>query len=307
LRSTSSAKTPHPRKAAASSRRRRPSAAVPKELREAGFSTRKALGQHFLTDARILRRIADACELTTAGTVVEVGAGTGALTAELSRRAGRVVAVELDDQLCAYLRQRFAGTNVTVVCGDVRALPPAELLAQAGVEPPYTVAGNLPYYVAQPVLRHFLEGEPQPERLLVMVQAEVAESIVARPPKMSLLGVSVQLYGEAVLLFRVPPSAFAPPPKVQSAVVRIDVAPRPRAGARDSDAFFTVVRAGFSAPRKQLRNSLARGLGIEPALAGELLAAAVIDPTLRPQALALEQWSALTDAWLAAGRPEATS
>jgi 16S rRNA (adenine1518-N6/adenine1519-N6)-dimethyltransferase len=276
---------------------------VPQELREAGFATRKALGQHFLTDARILRRIADACELTPASAVVEVGAGTGALTAELSKRAGRVVAVELDDKLYAYLRQRFEGTNVTIVAGDARAQPPAELLAQAGVGPPYTVAGNLPYYVAQPVLRHFLESSPPPERLLVMVQAEVAESIVAQPPKMSLLGVSVQLFGEATLLFRVPPSSFAPPPKVQSAVVRIDVAPRPRAGVRDTEAFFTVVRAGFSAPRKQLRNSLARGLGVEPAVASELLAAAAIDPTLRPQALALEQWSALTDAWNAAGRP----
>ena len=181
---------------------------------------------------------------------------------------------------------------------------PAAALAQARARVPYVVAGNLPYFIAQPLLRHYLEADPAPSRLIVMLQAEVAESIVAGPGRMTLLGVSVQLYGEPRLLFRVPPGAFHPPPKVSSALVRIDVAPALRANVRDREAFFRVVRAGFSAKRKQLRNALAHGLRIDAPIARELLAAARIEPTLRAQNLPLEAWAALTDAWIARGRPE---
>ncbi len=284
-------------------RQRRPG--PPRELRDAGLSARKALGQHFLTSSRTVRRIAEAAGLSANDIVIEVGAGLGGLTAELASRAGRVVAVEIDEQLAGYLRRRFAGTpNVTVLPGDALALPPAEALARAGASGPYVVAGNLPYNIAQPLLRHFLEANPKPQRLVVMVQAEVAESIVAGPGEMTLLGLSVQLYGEPRLLFRVPPSAFYPPPKVRSAVVRIDVLPRPRAGVSDTAAFFHVARAGFGTRRKQLRNALAHGLRIDTGAAAQLLAAARIDPTLRPQAIALEQWAALARAWVSAGRPE---
>jgi 16S rRNA (adenine1518-N6/adenine1519-N6)-dimethyltransferase len=278
-------------------RRRRRGPRAPREL--AGLSARKSLGQHFLTSTRTLGRIADAAELSPADTVIEVGAGLGGLTAELSSRAGRVVAIELDDALAERLRARFDGTNVTIIHGDALELDPARVVAQ-----PYTVAGNLPYNVAQPLLRHFLEASPRPERLVVMVQAEVADSIVAKPGNMTLLAVSVQLYGEPKLLFRVPPSAFYPPPKVRSAVVRIDVAPALRAPVDDIEAFFRIARAGFGTKRKQLRNALATGLRIDNAAAAELLASAGVDPTLRPQALPLEAWAALTDAWIARGQPE---
>ena len=284
--------------------RRRRGPRAPRELREAGVPARKALGQHFLINTRILRRIADAAELSPDETVIEIGAGLGGLSAELAARAGRVIAIELDEALADYLRQRFAGTHVLIVQGDALALQPAEVLARADASTPYVVVGNLPYNIAQPLLRHYLEAQQQPTRLVVMVQAEVAESIVARPGEMSLLSVSVQLYGEPRLLFRVPPSAFYPPPKVRSAVVRIDVAPRLRAPVDDVEAFFRVVRAGFGTKRKQLRNALAHGLRIDTATAAELLAAAGIDPTLRAQSLPLEAWAALARAWIARGRPE---
>ena len=232
--------------------------------------------------------------------MIEIGAGLGGLTAELSSRAGRVVAIELDDALAPYLEQRFANTNVTVVHGDALGLEPADLIERG----PYVVAGNLPYNVAQPLLRHHLEARLKPERLVVMVQAEVAESIAAKPGEMSLLACSVQLYGEPRVLFRVPPSAFYPPPKVRSAVVRIDIAPRLRAEVDDIEAFFRVARAGFSTRRKQLRNALANGLRIEAPSAAELLAAAGIDATLRAQDLSLDQWAGLARAWVARGRPE---
>lgn len=284
--------------------RRRTPAAL-RELRRAGIFARKALGQHFLTSPRILRRIADAATIAADEVVIEVGAGLGGLTVELAQRARRVLAIELDAALADYLRRRFAGTNVFVLQGDALAVTPTEALARAGTAGgPYLVVGNLPYSIAQPLLRHFLEAQPPPRRLVVMVQAEVAESIVAGPGELSLLGVSVQLYGEPRLLFRVPPSAFYPPPKVRSAVVRIDVPGRPRAPVEDREAFFRVVRAGFGTKRKQLRNALAHGLRIDPATAAGLLAAAEIDPALRPQDLSLESWAALTRAWIEHGRPE---
>lgn len=276
---------------------RRRSPRPPRELREAGISARRSLGQHFLVSAATLRRVAEAVEPHDDETVVEIGPGLGGLTAELARRARRVVAIELDDSLERYLRRRFEGANVTVIHGDATEIDPVEALRRAGAGPPYAVAGNLPYNVAQPILRRCLESAPPPRRLAVMVQAEVAASIVAGPGGMSLLGVSVQLYGEPRVLFRVPPSAFYPPPKVRSAVVRIDVAPTLRAPVDDTEAFFRIARAGFGTKRKQLRNALANGLGISSGEASHLLERAGIEPALRAQELSLDDWAALAGAW----------
>jgi 16S rRNA (adenine1518-N6/adenine1519-N6)-dimethyltransferase len=261
---------------------------------------RKRHGQHYLTDRNVLRRIADAAQVEPGGTVLEVGAGRGDLTAELARRAGIVVAVELDDALADLLRRRFAGSNVRVVHADVLALAPGELLRAGGATPPYVVVGNLPFYIASAVVRHFLEGDVRPARLVVTVQREVAEHMTARPGAMTLLSVAVQAYGEARRLFTIPPGAFHPRPKVYSTVVRVDVADEPRAGLpRERMAeFFHVVRAGFAAPRKRVRNSLALGLGVGAAEAEALLRAAGVDPSRRPGELSLEDWAALTRAWL---------
>ncbi len=267
-------------------------------------AAKKSLGQHFLADAAVVSRIVDALAPTDDKTVIEIGAGTGVLTNELASCARRVIAIELDDNLADQLQEQFADTNVDVVHGDALDIEPRELLESAES---YLLAGNLPYNIAQPVLRRFLEAVPQPRRLVVMVQAEVAKSIVAEAGGMSVLSVAVQLYGKPRLLFRVPPSAFQPPPKVHSAVVRIDVTPRLRADVQDKEAFFRIVRAGFSARRKQLRNALANGLRIDASAAGALLDAANVDPTLRPQALSLDAWASLERAWTKGGRPEGQS
>ena len=259
----------------------------------------------------MLARIVAAADISPEDTIVEIGAGLGVLTRELADRARAVVAVEVDEKLCLHLRQNLQShPNVTVVCADILSLSPARLLEeaglpaclpdrraeQAGARGPYAVVANLPYYIAAPVLRHFLEGDPPPTRLVVMLQREVAESIAAGPGRMSLLGVAVQFYGQPHLLFGVPPRAFHPPPKVRSAVLRIDVGEGPRVEVPNASAFFEVVRAGFSAPRKQLRNSLAQGLGLPPTEAGGLLSAAGIDPRRRPQELSIEEWAALCQA-----------
>jgi len=259
---------------------------------------RKRLGQHFLTDRHILQRILAAARLSPSDTVVEVGAGRGILTQGLAQDAGRVIAVEIDEALCEQIRLRLAPhPNVTIICGDILALPPEELLARADAALPYVVVANLPYYIASAVLRRFLEAETPPQQLIVMVQAEVAESMSAEPGRMGLLSVATQFYAEARILFYVPPRAFRPPPKVRSAVVRLDVRPEPAVTVDDREAFFRLVRAGFSAPRKQLRNVLALGLGIEPTAAEALLAAAAIDAQRRAQALSMEEWARLYEAW----------
>jgi 16S rRNA (adenine1518-N6/adenine1519-N6)-dimethyltransferase len=163
--------------------------------------------------------------------------------------------------------------------------------------PPYAVVANLPYNIAAPTLRKFLESDCQPTRLVVMVQAEVAESIAAAPGKMSLLAVATQVYADTQIVMRVAPGAFTPPPKVHSAVVRLDVLPRPRASV-PLDAFFRVVRAGFGNPRKQLRNSLSFGLHVKQERIDAVLAAGGIDPTRRPHMLSIAEWESIARAWL---------
>jgi len=259
---------------------------------------RKRLGQHFLTDRRILQRILAAAHLSPDDTVVEAGAGRGILTESLAQAAGRVIAVEIDEALCEQMRLRLAPyPNVAIVCGDILALPPEELLTHAGATPPYVVVANLPYYIASAVLRRFLEAQTPPRQLIVMVQAEVAESMSAEPGRMGLLSVATQFYAQARILFFVPPRAFRPPPKVRSAVVRLDVRSQPAVAIDDREAFFRLVRAGFAAPRKQLRNVLVLGLGLEPTAAEALLAEAAIDAQRRAQTLSLEEWARLYEAW----------
>lgn len=261
--------------------------------------SRKALGQHFLCDSRVAARIAAAAGLTLDDTVVEIGPGRGFLTRRLARLAGRVVAVELDPQLCAELPARlgFPG-NLQCVAADARVADLPGLAAAASAPTAgYQVIGNLPYYAANPIIRRTLESAPPPSQALFMVQKEVADSMTAQPGAMTLLSVATQYYAEARLVCAVPPAAFRPPPKVRSAVVRLIPRERPAVDTPDREAFFAVVRAGFAAPRKQLRNSLSQGLGIAPGAGGELLARAGIDGRRRPATLHLPEWASIGHAW----------
>ena len=260
---------------------------------------KKRFGQHFLSDQNILTRIVDAADLQGDETAVEVGPGLGSLTSMLAQRASRVIAVEVDRDLTPVLRERFAETrNVAIIEADVLEHDPGELLESGGGGAPYVVVANLPYNIAAAVLRRFLEADQPPRRMVVMVQLEVGDAIVARPGKMSLLSVATQAYGETRMIMKVAPGAFNPPPNVQSAVVRIDVADTPRVDV-PIETFFKVVRAGFGNPRKQLRNSLSYGLYAKQTLIDDVMREAGVDATLRPQVLSLEQWAAITRAWIA--------
>ena len=254
----------------------------------------RALGQHYLVDSKVLRDILDAAELGPEDTVVEVGPGKGALTRLLVRHCGQVVAIELDGGLAASLARRLGSpSNLRVVHADAREVDLREVLAGETV---YKMVSNLPYYAATPIIRRFLEAEgshPAPTLMVVTVQREVARSMAAWGGKMSLLAVGVQLYGVPRIVCSIPPMAFSPPPAVTSALVTIDPRPAPAIYLDDVGAFFRLVRAGFSAPRKQLRNSLSLGLDVPPERARQLLEAAGVDPALRPQDLGLEAWGDL--------------
>jgi 16S rRNA (adenine1518-N6/adenine1519-N6)-dimethyltransferase len=259
---------------------------------------KKRLGQHWLVDRSVVRRIAEAAVIAPGETVIEVGPGRGALTEALAARASRLIAVEVDSALAEALREKFAGSaNVSVVEGDVLELSVEEILNEGGSGMPYVVVGNLPYFIGTAIVRKFLKTKPRPERLVVMLQAEVAERMAAQPGHMSYLAAEAQFYAEARLLFRIPAKAFRPPPKVQSAVVRLDVRDSPDVEVDVPGTFLELIQAGFAAPRKRLRNSLAVGLRIPPAEAGEVLADADIDPDQRPQMLSLESWRDVYRAW----------
>ena len=257
----------------------------------------KAFGQHFLTDTDYVSKIISACDLGPESVVIEVGPGRGVLTERLAAQAGRVIAVEVDPRLVTRLRARFARDDqLSIVEGDILETDPDTLLTEALVPgwASYGVAANLPYNIGAAVLRLFLESERPPAWLVVMLQREVAASVAARPGSMSLLSVSVQVYARVRLLFNVPPAAFTPPPKVVSSVLRLDLRAQPLVPRAERDWFFDVVRAGFSAPRKQLRNSLALGLGREPETLESVYEAAAIDAALRPEALAIDDWLRLS-------------
>ena len=258
-------------------------------LRQSDLRARKGLGQHFLVDGEVLEAVVAAAELEPDDLVVEVGPGRGILTRELAKRAGRVVAIELDDKLAALLKKSLASfNNVTVVNGDVLKIEPKELVGGQN----YKVVANLPYYITSPALRHFLEAEAKPQTMVVMVQKEVAEAIAAKPGDMSLLSVSVQFYGEPKIITTVSPQSFYPAPEVSSAILKIDIYAKPKVDV-DEAGFFDTVRAGFAAPRKQLANSLARGLGWEKSEVLPFLQKAKIDPSRRAETLNIEEWAEL--------------
>lgn len=268
-----------------------------KGLRRAGLRARKSLGQHFLVDEDILAMIVDAAEITRDDIVIEVGPGLGVLTRELAAQAGWVITIELDSRLAEALKKSLDSCdNVVIINEDVLGTDPRELLQTRAEFPyvlrPYKVVANLPYYITSPVLRHFLEAEVRPETMIVMVQKEVAEAIVAGPGQRSLLSISVQFYGKPGIVGYVPASAFYPPPEVDSAVLKVDVYSSPPIDV-DELEFFTLVRAGFTAARKQAVNSLAQGLKITRGEALELLEKAGIALQRRAETFTLEEWARL--------------
>ncbi|MFC1999084.1 16S rRNA (adenine(1518)-N(6)/adenine(1519)-N(6))-dimethyltransferase RsmA, partial [Chloroflexota bacterium] len=225
---------------------------VKETLRNMDRRARKGLGQHFLIDNSYLDTVSAKAELSREDTVIEVGPGLGVLTEVLTEEAGRVIAVEVDTALTNALTQSLSQSlNLTLVNADILETTPEQLL-DAGVTS-YKLVANLPYNIASPVIRRFLEAKVKPSLIVVMVQREVAKNMLATAPNMNLLAIGVQLYGKPKIVRRVPPDAFYPRPKVESAIIRIDVYDKPSVDVGDIETFFKIARAGFGNKRKQLR------------------------------------------------------
>jgi 16S rRNA (adenine1518-N6/adenine1519-N6)-dimethyltransferase len=266
-------------------------------LRQLGLRPRKGLSQSFLTDASVTRQIAGAAGLTHDDQVLEVGPGLGILTQVLAKQAARVVAFELDRDLAAAL-PRLVPENVEIVQGDALMLDPADHL-----DGPYKLVANLPYQITSPFLFRYLALRPGPTVLVLMIQREVAERISAKPGDLSYLAVAVQSAARPRLVRLVPPGAFHPRPKVESAVIRLDPLAEPLVPPEDRQPFLDLVRAGFGQPRKQLLNSLQQGFSQQAAspdawpraAVRDLLDRAEIGTERRPQELTLPEWRRLFD------------
>jgi 16S rRNA (adenine1518-N6/adenine1519-N6)-dimethyltransferase len=259
------------------------------------LTLKKSLGQNFLIDPSALKGIIGKAEIDPGATVLEIGAGLGSLTYHLAQAAKSVVAVELDRRFIPILNQQFQTNNdVRIIQDDILNLPVAELVAS----PKYLVVANIPYYITSALIRHLLEQPIKPVRLVLTVQREVAERICAQPGEMSLLALSVQVFGSPRLVMRIPSSAFYPQPNVDSGVVRVDIHSSPLMVGDQVDVFFRLAKAGFSQKRKTMRNALSAGLHWSTQETAEFLVACGIDPMRRAETLNLDEWGVLTERYI---------
>lgn len=266
-------------------------------LRRHRIDLKHSLGQNFLTDPGLRDEIAEQAGLSPDDEVLEVGAGVGSLTVALAPRCRRVVAVELDGRLIPALRESLAGIeNVEVVRTDILRFN----VRSAFPDGKEIVAGNIPYNLTGALIRKLLDDPPRPRVLSLVVQKEVAERWTASSGA-SLATVAVQVFAEARLLFGIPAAAFTPAPRVDSALVRLDVRERPAVDVDDLQAFFRFVEAVFQGRRKQLGGTLGRISGIGSTAAGTRLREIEIDPERRPQTLSLGEWEALYEEFQSPG------
>ncbi len=278
-------------------------------LGQYGLRPRKYLGQHFLVDREVLRKIVGAAEISKTDTVLEIGPGLGALTLELAKRAKKIIAVEKDKELAGilqYILKQEKIKNVEIVVGDILEIKNFKFQASS-----FKIAANLPYYLTARIIRKFMETDNPPSEMVLMVQKEVAERVCASPPRMSLLAVSVQFYAKPEIIAFVSKKSFWPEPEVDSAIIkiiyhdkqidtiwdsdgRVRISRDRRPSERYSDAFFKIVRAGFSSPRKKLAGNLAKDLPkLTRQKAEDLLRKTGLRPDCRSQDLSVDNWRGL--------------
>ena len=261
-------------------------------LRKNGLTANKRLGQNFLQDPSALEKIVEAAEIKTEDSVLEIGPGLGGLTRYLAVSASSVTAIELDRNLAPLLTEVLAPySNIRIFYGDILKFSPADLVDNDD----YLVIANIPYYITSAVFRHLLEAAIKPRRIVLTIQKEVAQRICSGPGKLSMLALSVQVYGEPKIMAIISAEAFYPRPKVDSAILRVDMYPEPVIPQTMLKTFFALSKAGFSQKRKNLRNSISGGMHITPNQAAELLEASGIAPTRRAETLSLDEWKKLTE------------
>ena len=252
----------------------------------------KRLGQNFLIDEKIFKKIMTAANLTEKDIVLEIGAGVGNLTLELAKRVKKVIAIEKDNKLIKILKEALKSfRNVETVQGNILKLDPDFYLLNSKS---YKIVANIPYYLTSRLIRKFLERENKPSEMILMLQKEVAKRICATPPKMNLLAISVQFYATPKIISYVSKESFWPKPKVDSAIMKIETRDKRQETRIDRDLFFKIVKAGFSKPRKQLINNLSKELKIKKEKVRNWLLKSGINPTQRAENLDIEKWIKLT-------------
>jgi 16S rRNA (adenine1518-N6/adenine1519-N6)-dimethyltransferase len=252
----------------------------------------KGLGQNFLVDDEILSEIVRIAEIPADSTVLEIGPGLGGLTRYLAEAADDVVAVELDRRMIPPLKEVLKEyDHVRIIQGDILEIDPDSLI----VDPAYSVVANIPYYITSAVIRHLLNAKTKPRRIVLTVQKEVAQRICAQPGDLSLLALSVQIFGSVSIPLTIPADAFFPQPKVDSSVVKIDVYTEPLVSVAELDDFFRLAKAGFGQKRKTLRNSLSSDLRLSTSEVETALAKAGIDPMRRAETVSIEEWKRLVE------------
>ncbi len=258
-------------------------------LQERGIAPSKGRGQNFLIDKNILRIMVKAADIGERDTVVEVGPGLGILTQELVQKAGKVIAVEYDKKLAAFLRERFvAEPRLTLVEDDILKTPNAMFGTH-----PYKVVANLPYNITSAVMEKFQTEDPRPTECVIMVQKEVGERMLAKKGDMNLLALSVALYGSAKIVKKVSPGSFWPKPKVWSAMVKIEVGKHPFSSSEEEKFFWKAAKAGFSAKRKRLVSNLANAFSIKKEAVEGLFSELGLSFNARAQELGVEEWMML--------------
>ncbi len=252
----------------------------------------KGLGQNFLVDDEILSEIVRIAEIPADSTVLEIGPGLGGLTRYLAEAADDVVAVELDRRMIPPLKEVLKEyDHVRIIQGDILEIDPDSLI----VDSAYSVVANIPYYITSAVIRHLLNAKTKPRRIVLTVQKEVAQRICAQPGDLSLLALSVQIFGSVSIPLTIPADAFFPQPKVDSSVVKIDVYTEPLVSVAELDDFFRLAKAGFGQKRKTLRNSLSSDLRLSTSEVEAALAKAGIDPMRRAETVSIEEWKRLVE------------
>lgn len=267
---------------------------LPSLLRDFGISPKKGLGQNFLVEDAFLRRIVETAEIDRQTDVLEIGAGAGNLTRYLAQAGRSVTAVEIDQALLPLLKKMTAPfDNIRIIIGDILEQDIAQLMDRPG----YVVAANIPYYITSALIRFLLEGSARPSAIILTIQHEVARRVCAEAGDLSLLALSVQLYGVPRVAFRIPAGAFYPVPNVDSAVLAVNLFETPRMPESQIEDFFRLAKAAFAQKRKMLRNTLAAAPGLNKESALALLDQVEIDPRRRAQTLTLEEWGNLTGAY----------
>ena len=249
----------------------------------------KKLGQHFLVSQEILDKIVETAQLKSTDTILEIGPGLGTLTRPLASKAKRVIAVEKDSGIIKVFKSINTDlTGVTLVEKNALSLE-KDFFKNQNISS-YKLVANLPYYLTSPIIRFFLQVKPKPKIMVLMVQKEVAERIVAKPPNTSLLSIAIQFYGEPTIIREVSKDAFWPKPKVDSAIIKILPHPKKMYKVSDDQNFFRTVKAGFGEKRKQLHNSLSGGLNLSSEFVKKVLVKSHIDNSRRAQTLTIPEW-----------------